>query len=289
MSWRLHTTDECAVVDADAFAFAVVDMDVQDCFDWDAPLDEIFGITVAVMDRNEPDVSMRVLDSDVGVAMEIDREFAGQEYLQLVVTNRDEETKAFCPYFRIIMNGLAAYPGERANPHLESFYKKIGMDTLDARVDKAVVVGLFDLLHMDKTISVPVQFCVSGIAEMEIGPELDSTCLKPCARSLYKQADLALYDIAGLCIPYHIPYEAQWKILSFLRSPTAEIIENKISDICMTWDVFLWPMFVQREPRIPCHIAQLYGAATVQNMINAATRSFLAPSVPRLEEHVVSV
>lgn len=264
-------------------------MDADDFFDWDAPLDEIFGITVAVMDRNEPDVSMRVLTSDVGVAMEIDREFAGQEYLQLVIINRDAETKDFCPYFRVIMNSFVAHSGERVNMHLASFYQKIGMDTLDARVDKAVVVGLYDILHMDKTISVPVQFCVSSIPRMEVGQELDSACLKPCGRDLYKQKDLALCDIAGLCIPYHIPLEAQWRILSYLRSPTAQLIEDKVSELCLVWDVFLWPMFVQREPRIPCHIAQLYGAATVQNMINGATRSFLAPIAPKLVEHVVSV
>jgi hypothetical protein len=270
--------------------YVVIDMDIQDdSFDWDAPLDEIFGITVLVMDRKDPDISVRLLGSDDEVAAEIGKEFGNEDFLQLVVVNRDEGTRYICPYFRIIMNQFVAQSTSPVNKHLEAFYESIGMNTLSARTDKAMVVGACDLTSLSRTTSVPIQYSITKLPEVGMGMDLDSDCLKVCARELYKQEDLTLCDISGLYIPYHIPLEAQWLVLSYLRSPTAELIEAKIGELCMAWDIFMWPMFVQREPRIPCTIAHCYGVPTVLTTISGATRSFLAPSALRGGGTVVSV
>lgn len=266
-----------------------LDLSMEGSFDWDAPIESIFGITVLVMDRTAPDVSVRMLDSDDGVAAEIEKEFGADEYLQLVVINHDEETKFFCPYFRIIMDSFMAQTTSPINFYLKAFYENIGMSTLNACVGKAMVVGLCDLTRMERTTSVPIQFAISKVQDIGLPIDMDSTCLKPCGKGLHKQNDLTLCDIAGLYIPYHIPLEAQWTILSYLRSPVAELIDDKIGELCLSWDIFLWPMFVQREPRIPCQLASLYGVASVQSMIRGATRSFLASTAPSPEVRVVSV
>jgi hypothetical protein len=263
-------------------------MDMESSFDWDAPIEEIFGITVLVMDRTAPDVSVRMLNSDTDVAAEIGKEFGESEYLQLVVMNHDEESKDFCPYFRIIMDSFMAPGSAPVNFYLKTFYDNIGMSTLNACVGKAMVVGLCDLIRMERTTSVPIQFAVSKVAEVEMPLNLDSSCLKACGKGLHKQRDMTLCDIAGLYIPYHIPWDAQWRIVSYLRSPVAEKVDEKIGELCLSWDLFLWPMFLQREPRIPCQLASLYGVASVQSMIRGATRSFLAPTAQRRERYVVS-
>jgi hypothetical protein len=264
-------------------------MDMESSFDWEASLEQIFGITTLVMNRNDPDVSVRLLLSDADVAAEICKEFGDDDYLQLVVINHDESTKSRCPYFRVIMDEFVSQSSAPINSHLQSFYESIGMGTLCARVKKAMVVGVYDLINLDRTTSVPIQYSTTHVPVMEMDTRLDSDCLKVCARGLYKQDDLTLCDISGLWIPYHIPMEAQWNIVSYLRSPLADIIDKKISGVCMAWDTFLWPMFMQREPRIPWHIAFLYDVPTVQSTISGATRSFLVPSVAGRVGAVVSV
>jgi hypothetical protein len=52
-------------------------------------------------------------------------------------------------------------------------------------------------------------------------------------------------------------------------------MEKEINRICMSWDMWLTPMFVQREPRIPAHIAWQYNASNVQNTAANATSYFL--------------
>lgn len=252
-------------------------------FDWDIDLDidRLSELEVLVMDSLEADVGIKTCSSSAGVAALMEREFGDKEVLQLVVNNHDEETKDMCPYFRVVMSSFMA--GSETNRHLRAFYKTIGMDTLNANCDKALVIGLCNLSDFNLCVSVPSKFCISSMDMVDRGlaEEIDSACLKPCAKTLYPE-ELTLYDIAGMCLPYYVPREAQWRILSFLRHPVAEMVETEIQRICDRWDVFMVAMFGQREPRIPAHIAYVYNVPTVLTTIGGATRSFLARRVPRV-------
>lgn len=254
-------------------------------FDWDMDVEELGAISIMVFDTAEPDVAVLSKTSDVDVVAEIGEQFGDAEYLQLIVINRDEETNQMCPYFRIITDTFTS--SDRVNYHLQLFYKRIGMSSLNACCNKAMVVGLYDLVEMGRCISVPTKFAISSMDPEDMGlpKELDSVCLKPCASTLYKPG-VTLYDIAGLSIPRWLPIEAQWNIVSFLRSPIAELVRGKMEDICYKWDLFLYTMFSQREPRIPAHIAYAYSVPTVLTTVGGATKSFLARSVPRMARNV---
>lgn len=249
-------------------------------FDWDIDVEQLASMFVVCFDITDPDVRVLVRGSDAEIAEEIAHQFNGSECIQLIIINRDEESRGMCPYFRIITNSPT--PGDRVNAHLRDFYERIGMPSLNANFDKAMVVGLYDLVEMGRCISVPSKFTMSTmkLEEMDLPNEIDSACLKPCAEKLYPEG-VTLCDIAGLCVPYFIPIEAQWRIVSFLKNPLAEMVEEKVEELCHKWDVFLYSMFSQREPRIPAHIAYTYHVPTVLTTIGGATRSFLARTVPR--------
>jgi hypothetical protein len=246
---------------------------MEESFDFDMLIDDLTSITVGVMDRDQADVSVRTVSCEADANAEIMEEFGHAEYLQLVMINNDEKTKQFCPYFRVVMDSFRA--DEKANHHLQVFYQRVGMPSLSANCKKAMVLGMYDVTDINKIVSIPTSLLDSTMIpqDLGIGSQVDSDCLRPLKT--------ALYGIEGVSIPYHIPLEAQWRILSFLRSPLAEMIEKKMSDICFAWDVFLHPMFQQREPRIPAHIASTYNLPTVLTTIYGATRSFLAPLASR--------
>lgn len=246
---------------------------MDDSFDMDLTIDELCSVTLGVMDRDQADVSIRTVSCEADVNVEIMAEFGHAEYLQLVMINQDAETKDLCPYFRVVMDSFRAE--ERPNRHLQVFYDRVGMSTLNANCRKAMVIGMYDITDINKVISVPHGLLDTTMVatDLGLGSKLDSDCLRPLKT--------LLYGVQGMYIPYFLPLEAQWRILSFLRHPFAEMIEKKMSDICFRWDIFLHPMFQQREPRIPAHIASVYNVPTVLTTIHGATRSFLAPLAPR--------
>lgn len=252
---------------------------MEDSFSFDMVIEELSKIAVLVMDRDQPDVSVRTIGSEMDADEEIGKEFGHAEYLQLVMINHDPETRLMCPYFRVIMDTFKAT--EKVNPHLKRFYERIGMSTLSANCRKAMVLGMYDVANIGRVISVPVglTFGYMSVEDLGlVGDKIDSECLRPLKT--------VLYGVEGVCIPYHIPLEAQWNILSYLRHPVADIVVAKIEELCHRWDVFLYPMFQQREPRIPAHVAYIYNVPTVLSTVAGATKSFL---VPRVQRHPVVV
>lgn len=261
--------------------FVQVIMSQESCFDYDISMDKLASIRTLVMDRDEVDIAIVEAMNNAEVADLIEGEFPGMEYLQLVVINHDVESREFCPYFRIIMDSFRA--DNKVNRHLRLFYDRIGMSTLNACCRKAIVVGMFDVFDIHASTSVPSAFSLGSFHNQDLGltGELDGSCLGKSVTELY--------DVPGMNIPYHLPWEVQWRILSFLRHPVADIVKVTMDEVRCSWDTFLYPMFQQREPRIPTYIAYLYDVPTVLTTIAGATKSFLASTVPKPEYYVYQV
>jgi hypothetical protein len=247
-------------------------MECDESFDWDG----LFDFNVVWFENCLPDISIIRMRSDTDLAVFVARELE-EGYVQTIVNNLDPETKAFCPYFRVFMDHFGnEYP---INFKLQSFFNRIGMSSLNSRCIKAVVVGLHTLENLSSGISVPMVFCTTTIDPIRFYlDEVDLACLSPCAQKLYP-SDFTLGNIAGLSIPVYLPPELQWKVLSYLKSPEAEMVTKAIEDLCMDWDRHLMPMFHQREPRIPAPIASFYNVPTVRVTVEGATRPFLAEPV----------
>ena len=240
-------------------------------FDWDADPLGLFSYKVLIMENTEPDIQVVEVDHDVELAMLVQERFGGDP-IQTIVNNLDPATRDRCPYFRVVMSEFGSECA--INFKLRAFYNQIKMSSLNPRCRRAMVIGLHALERLDSPISMPMAFCTTTINPLDycIRDEVDLGCLKPCAQRLNPGA-ANICDVAGLVLPCYVPLEIQWKILGYLKSPEAAIIQDAMNDVGRKWDDFLHPMFVQREPRIPVHIARFYDAATVQSAIVGATSS----------------
>lgn len=244
-------------------------------------MDSLFTFNVLVMDNNEPDI--RVVDglgSDVELWDLVNREL-GSGYVQTIVTNNNSNTSARCPFFRVFQSGVTA--SAPTNFKLQSFYKKIEIPSMSMRCTKAIVVALTSMVSLDSPVSFPSCFMTTTMAPsdfMDDIEEVDIACLKPCGEHLkLDRSATALMDIAGVQIPFFVPWDVQCKIMSFMQSREASMIEDAKNNIMTTYDVYVFAMFSQREPRIPAYLASCYLAANVSNTIAGATRPFLVPSV----------
>lgn len=242
--------------------------------------DALFTFNVILVANNEPDIQILEFNCDTEVSIYIQENFK-TEAIQTIVKNKHEESMAMCPYFRIVMDD---YDDESAiNFKLHTMFKRMGIQSISPRCSKAMIVGLTALNHLDSPLSVPYCFMTTTVDPSDFisaDDEIDVACLKPCAQKLNPDAT-DLCDIAGMTIPYYLPENVQWHILSYCRHPTSSMITDKIEQLCFCWDVFLYPMFLQREPRIPFLLACYYNASTVQSAVVGATRPFLVPTASR--------
>lgn len=242
----------------------------------------LFDFNTVWMENRLPDISIVSLRSDVDLTNYV-LLVMREGYIQTIINNLDPETRPFCPYFRVFMDQFGN--DCPINFKLQSFFNRIGMSSLNPRCRQALVVGLHSLDNLNSAISVPMAFCSTTIDPIRFYlDEIDLACLSPCAKELYP-SDYTLADIAGLSVPYYLPPFIQWKIVSYLRNPLADIVVEAMEEVCKQWDMSLWPMYLQREPRIPVDIASYYGVPTVLTTIGDAIRPFLVPTVDWRERY----
>jgi len=248
-------------------------LECMETFDWDLEVDSLLDFKVLFMMNEDPDIRVIEAKHDTDVHMIVQTEI-GTTPVQMIVNNLDAETAVGCPYFRVVMDKFGN--DQPINFKLQSFFTKIGMSSLNARCRKALVIGLAALNNLESAISVPVTFCTTNIDPLDFKlDEVDLACLSPCAQHLHP-AGSTLCDIAGLYVPYHVPVEVQWRIVSFLKHPVAAMVNEEIDGICNRYDMFLMAMWKIREPRIPNFIGSFYNVPCVQTTVSGATRPFLA-------------
>lgn len=240
-------------------------------------VDSLFNFNILYMANDQPDVSVLECEHDYQVPLLCDQLFgSGKMYQQLIVNNMCPETNGRCPFFRVMMTDFD--PSTPINYKLQSFFNRIRMSSLSSRCSKAIVVGLSTLMQIDHALSIPFCFRTTEIEPLIFSGEIDLACTKITSANAYPEG-YTLADIAGLCLPIHLPVDVQNMILRYCREPTAQLIVDQMDLLRERWDAVLHPMFVQREPRIPAHLASFYNAATVTKAIRDATRPFLARAV----------
>lgn len=277
----------CGDEDMTGFEDMTLDLSFLDEFDFnhfsERP-EDLFSFNAILICNNQPDIQVMEYTSDTQLALYIQQEF-DVNAVQTIVKNNHEDSERGCPYFRIVMEG---YDGSAAiNFKLQSMFQRMKIESLSPRCSKAMIIGLTTFTHLESPISVPYCFLSTNIDPIDFmleEPELDMACLQTCQQPVDPKSTLC--DIAGMPLPYKLPWECQVHILLYLRNPLAEMICHKIDDLCYTWDIFVHTMFQQREPRIPCHIASSFNASTVQSTVEDATRYFLVPCASRKERLV---
>lgn len=242
--------------------------------------DELTSFDVVLMANDDPDIRVINLKYDSQVAELVQRELGGPGgVMQTIINNNSFESRHTCPFFRIFYQNASPLTNE--NLKLKAFLDRVGMNTISSRCTKALVVGMAALQHLESAISMPSCFTTTQLELVDfpvVTEELDMACLAVCAEKFVPEEGHTLCDVAGVSLPCHLPDHVQSLILSFLREPTAELIQRQLDHLCDRWDNLLFRMFLQREPRIPAHIACSYHAATVQQTIADATEPFLVPA-----------
>jgi hypothetical protein len=238
-------------------------------------VESLWNFNVLYMANDLPDISVVECSYDYQISMLADQVFGRDTYVQTIVNNMCPETNKRCPYFRILMTGFSLKSA--INYKLQAFYSRIRMGSLNARCSRAIVVGLSTLTSLEEPLSIPFCFTTTTIDPLQFTGDIDLACTKVLAQSKYPEG-FTLNEIAGLCVPYYVPENVQSLILSYCREPCAQLIVDQIDKVLEKWDAVMFPMFIQREPRIPVFIASIYNASTVAKTIRDATRAFLAPS-----------
>lgn len=245
-------------------------------FDFGMDVETLFNFNILIFENDQPDVRVVELHYDTELALFINNEI-GPDAVQTIMSNQDQLTKARAPYFRIV----ASPPNEKyaKNFKFETFLNKIGQgQMITPRTPKVIVIGLHALNALDSAISIPLAFCTTTLDEFAIDSlgTVDMSCIQPIGGAKTTED---LVKISGMTMPCHLPDNVQWLILSYCESPTAAMIKDAMQAVCDKWDCALLPMFMQREPRIPPHIAFAHNVACVTSTIRLATRPFLAPLV----------
>lgn len=246
-------------------------------------VESLFNYNVLVLKNDYPDVRDVMISCDADLWRLVQEEL-GEACIQAIVENRNKETRVRCPFFRVFQSGVSASCS--TNFKLQSFFQMIDAAMMNSRCTGAVVVGLSAMNAMESPISLPYCFTMTTFDPMdftETVDEVDMCCLKPVGDELKKnRATTALCDIAGVELPYHVPWDVQTRILSYLRSPTADILTTAKVEIQTVYDFAMYTMFVQREPRIPAYLASYYHAATVASTTSDALKAFLVPAALRV-------
>lgn len=237
-------------------------------------IEELFNFNILMFENDQPDVRVIELKHDTELALYISREI-GDNAVQTIMSNMDQLTKDRAPYFRIV----ASPPNEKyaKNFKFETFLRKIGQSQMiTPRTSKVIVIGLHALNNLESPISIPLAFCTTTLDEFSIDSfgVIDMACVKPLGGASSTED---LVRISGMTMPFHLPDNVQWHILSYCEEPTAIMIKDAMQAVCDKWDFALLPMFLQREPRIPPYIACAYNVPCAVSTIRLATKPFLVP------------
>lgn len=248
--------------------------------DVNAFVDTLFSFDVLVFRNIDPDLQIINCQNELDLANLIESLFQ-TGYSMAILKNHDVITAPRCPYLRIVHS-----PYDKSGPDnfkLSKFLLRAGVHGFGMRVHTAMVVGLHSMDQMNSPINMPSSFYhttleIEDFHMSNVVNEMDMNCDQPLGGF---QRPITLCQIAGIVLPWFLPFDCQWLILSYLEEPTAALIKKAIDEILDRWERPVHAMFQQREPRIPPEIACYFNVSSVQSTIGNATRPFLVPPAAR--------
>lgn len=196
--------------------------------------------------------------------------------VHLVVKNNSEGMAARCPYFRLTLSNYCT--SKRRNHKLTSFLAKTGVTGISDMCDDVLVIGLSSDDMLGFIVDIPSCLRANEVEDIDIGTELDMSCLRPCTLP-YKKEGMTLADIPGMELGTWLPWEVQMRILSFCVEPTAQLIKNEMERIYDYWDDHLNEMYSQRFWREIPNSPYVISVPAVSDVIRAVARPYLAPVV----------
>lgn len=146
-----------------------------------------------------------------------------KDVVEITTANKRNDA-SMCDRFYFVLGGYkkASVPNYR----LETFLHAIGEDGVDARCHRVMVLGATLEWMCRRFVSIPERYFYQS---MEIGAVLADPDL-----TLDFNEDVV--GIQGMSLPCHLPEDVQWRILSYCRSPTAQLIHDYNEGLTRYWD-----------------------------------------------------
>lgn len=192
----------------------------------DLEVEGLFSVTTVYMSNDEPDI--RVIEipdaEDMGSKL-MELMGNGASDLTEIVVNNPRANEECCARFHMFISGYQK--GDVPNWQFESFLRKIGQQVIGSRCKAVLVVGSTATLASRSFVSIPSHYYTDTSFSKA------SVCV---LGSAYVSQDVEMLDVPGMCLPRHMPENVQWKILSYCRSPTAELIYQYNLQLTRYWD-----------------------------------------------------
>lgn len=240
-------------------------------------MDSLFSFFGVFFNNNNPDCILIEFRDDNQYYEYVNTMAAGRLITTMVIANKLPGTIDRCPYFKICM----VDDGRRVvNLKLQSFLEKVGFSGMNCQFSDVVVIGLYDCFGGGVHLSIPSCLYITKPDRFDacIENEIDMACLQPCGVNMGQHS---LAEIAGMDMPLHLPIDVQYKILSYCRSPTAQLIHDELQRLYDYWDNVLNELYYQRIWNVDSTLNYLAPVPTVREVIRDVTRPFLASVAPR--------
>jgi len=150
--------------------------------------------------------------------------------LQVIVKNDNEETSSMCPYLHIFMDKCSSKTP--VNHGLVRLLRDCGVETVNPRCHTALVMATSSF---DTATAVPMDLPVQLTAPFTAGISKIPTGSTQGVPSTISNAGEKLYGLQDIRLPLHLPPELQWKILSYLSTPSSDLIRAETDRMNLYW------------------------------------------------------
>lgn len=147
---------------------------------------------------------------------------------QMILPNPDKSGS--CTHFMVMADQF--HIKSPTNFRLETFLKGVGLHSVQARCLRALVVGMCGGIG-ENYVTIPESYLL-------LPPKVYDP-LSPI--EVYSSDVNQICGIPGMCLPYSLPDELQWRILRYMRHPCAEMISSEMKRINDYWDFHFSSLF----------------------------------------------
>jgi len=190
----------------------------------DLEMEGLFSFRGLYMSNDEPDIRVIEFDGPEDVYAKIGSLFGehSSSVVEIVAPNKNVDVD-FCPRFYMFVGGYRT--ASAPNWKFETFLRSVGEASVDARCKDVLVIGATSEWMSRRFISIPERYYYHSMEIGAVALDVDGMA-----------SSIDVLGIPGMSIPCYLPENVQMTILSYCRSPCAEIISDYNTELRRYWD-----------------------------------------------------
>lgn len=209
-------------------------------------VNRLFGFHVLIFRNEDPDCREIYCNNHYEMLNVVKTYFVDdKDVVQMIVPNPSKD--CLCPY---VMMMLEAHKIKTpTNYKLETFMRNMGMTGIHPGCSVALVVGMMNPMFMDSLMDIPNFYRMCSLSCFDKVGQIELSIESSVAVKITKESG---YEYPGMILPYDIPDELAFKILSYLQHPCAEAISTYKRNVLRWisyWDNHFHDMFCSWERR----------------------------------------